>query len=223
MKSREEKKATQPASSLGISKRRCLHAEFPATQKPIRAAFLATIERGARDNKYLTKPSALICRPRDGAASEEKQQPERPVKVREMSYTNRFPPSKNTRYRSSWGPTSVSVFQRADVPRPSPEEEEYAEFYHERLHSAQSRQLIPLQEDLADWINKTISESSFYYYSRCGVPTLSAPLAFGSPMPRARRAAESESRLFDFFFRAAISSALAEVSDGFFGSGAGSD
>ncbi|XP_031781590.1 growth arrest-specific protein 2 isoform X1 [Nasonia vitripennis] len=74
-----------------------------------------------------------------------------------MSYTNRFPPTKNTRYRSSWGPSSVSVFQRADVPRPSPEEEEYAEFYHERLHSAQSRQLIPLQEDLADWINKTIN------------------------------------------------------------------
>ena len=82
-----------------------------------------------------------------------------------MSYTNRFPPTKNTRYRSSWGPSSVSVFQRADVPRPSPEEEEYADYYHERLHSAQSRQLIPLQEDLADWINKTISElSSLYPY-----------------------------------------------------------
>jgi hypothetical protein len=75
-----------------------------------------------------------------------------------MSYTNRFPPTKNTRYRSSWGPSSVSVFHRADVPRLSAEEEEYAEFYHERLHSAQSRQLIPLQEDLADWINKTISK-----------------------------------------------------------------
>lgn len=74
-----------------------------------------------------------------------------------MSYANRFPSSQHTRYRSSWGPSSVSVFSRADIPRPSPEEEEF-EFYHERLHSAQSRQLIPLQEDLADWINKTISE-----------------------------------------------------------------
>ncbi|XP_029164481.1 growth arrest-specific protein 2-like isoform X2 [Nylanderia fulva] len=73
-----------------------------------------------------------------------------------MSFTSRFPSSQHTRYRSSWGPTSVSVFNRADVPRPSPEEEEF-EFYHERLHSAQSRQLIPLQEDLADWINKTIN------------------------------------------------------------------
>lgn len=82
-----------------------------------------------------------------------------------MSYTNRFPPTQNTRYRSSWGPSSVSAFARAaDVPRPSPEEEEFAEFYNERLHSAQSRQLIPLQEDLADWINKTISESLFYFY-----------------------------------------------------------
>lgn len=75
-----------------------------------------------------------------------------------MSFTNRFPSSQHTRYRSSWGPSSVSVFNRIDVPRPSPEEEEYADFYHERLHSAQSRQLIPLQEDLADWINKTISK-----------------------------------------------------------------
>ncbi|XP_043268222.1 growth arrest-specific protein 2-like isoform X1 [Venturia canescens] len=74
-----------------------------------------------------------------------------------MSYTNRFPPTQNTRYRSSWGPSSVSAFARADVPRPSPEEEEFAEFYNERLHSAQSRQLLPLQEDLADWINKTIN------------------------------------------------------------------
>ena len=75
-----------------------------------------------------------------------------------MSFANRFPSSQHTRYRSSWGPSSVSVFKRADVPRSSTEEEEFAEFYHERLHSAQSRQLIPLQEDLADWINKTISE-----------------------------------------------------------------
>ncbi|KZC14366.1 Growth arrest-specific protein 2 [Dufourea novaeangliae] len=74
-----------------------------------------------------------------------------------MSYTNRFPSSQHTRYRSSWGPSSVTVFNRADVPRPSPEEEEFAEFYHERLHSAQSRQLLPLQEDLADWINKTLN------------------------------------------------------------------
>ncbi|XP_011499378.1 PREDICTED: growth arrest-specific protein 2 [Ceratosolen solmsi marchali] len=74
-----------------------------------------------------------------------------------MSYTNRFPSTKNTRYRSSWGPSSVSVFHRADVPRLSAEEEEYAEFYHERLHSAQSKQLIPLQEDLAEWINKTLN------------------------------------------------------------------
>ncbi|KAK0183480.1 hypothetical protein PV327_001517 [Microctonus hyperodae] len=76
-----------------------------------------------------------------------------------MSYSNRFPPSQHTRYRSSWGPSSVSAFGHADIPRPSPEEEEF-EFYHERIHSAQSRQLIPLQEDLADWINKTINAGS---------------------------------------------------------------
>lgn len=77
-----------------------------------------------------------------------------------LSYTNRFPPTQHTRYRSSWGPSSVSAFSHADIPRPSPEEEEF-QFYHERLHSAQSRQLIPLQEDLADWINKTISMRNY--------------------------------------------------------------
>ncbi|XP_033216082.1 growth arrest-specific protein 2-like isoform X2 [Belonocnema kinseyi] len=74
-----------------------------------------------------------------------------------MSYTYRFPSSQHTRYRSNWGPSSVSLFNRVDIPRPLSEEEEYADFYYERLHSAQSRQLIPLQEDLADWINKTIN------------------------------------------------------------------
>ncbi|XP_046432426.1 uncharacterized protein LOC124185591 isoform X1 [Neodiprion fabricii] len=73
-----------------------------------------------------------------------------------MSCANRFPSSQHTRYRSSWGPTSTTVFNRADVPRPSAEEEEFADIYHERLHYVQGRQLIPLQEDLADWINKTI-------------------------------------------------------------------
>lgn len=80
-----------------------------------------------------------------------------------MAFTNRFPPSHNTRYRSSWGPSSVSAFAHADIPQASPEEEEF-QFYHERLHSAQSRQLIPLQEDLADWINKTISELQNFSY-----------------------------------------------------------
>ncbi|XP_046599843.1 growth arrest-specific protein 2 isoform X5 [Neodiprion lecontei] len=74
-----------------------------------------------------------------------------------MSCANRFPSSQHTRYRSSWGPTSTTVFNRADVPRPSAEEEEFADIYHERLHYVQGRQLIPLQEDLADWINKTIN------------------------------------------------------------------
>ncbi|XP_046748329.1 growth arrest-specific protein 2-like isoform X2 [Diprion similis] len=77
-----------------------------------------------------------------------------------MSCANRFPSSQHTRYRSSWGPTSTTIFNRADVPRPSAEEEEFADIYHERLHYVQGRQLIPLQEDLADWINKTITSSS---------------------------------------------------------------
>jgi hypothetical protein len=38
-------------------------------------------------------------------------------------------------------------------------EEECVEYYQDRIYSSQSRQLFPLQEDLADWINKTLGKS----------------------------------------------------------------
>lgn len=37
-------------------------------------------------------------------------------------------------------------------------DEEFAEEYTERMMSAQMRQLDPLKEDLADWMNKTLGE-----------------------------------------------------------------
>jgi len=37
-------------------------------------------------------------------------------------------------------------------------EEEYVEFYQKRILTAQQRQLLPLQEDLADWLNKLLGE-----------------------------------------------------------------
>jgi hypothetical protein len=37
-------------------------------------------------------------------------------------------------------------------------EEEYVEFYQQRILTAQQRQLLPLQEDLADWLNKLLGE-----------------------------------------------------------------
>ncbi|CAH0560976.1 unnamed protein product [Brassicogethes aeneus] len=53
------------------------------------------------------------------------------------------------RNRNSWGPMSLSF------PRRDPDEE-YAEECTERMMNAQSRQLDPLKEDLADWLNKTL-------------------------------------------------------------------
>jgi hypothetical protein len=38
-------------------------------------------------------------------------------------------------------------------------EEEYVEFYQQRILTAQQRQLLPLQEDLADWLNKLLGKS----------------------------------------------------------------
>ncbi|XP_044254422.1 GAS2-like protein 2 [Tribolium madens] len=52
--------------------------------------------------------------------------------------------------RNSWGPMSVPSFHRLEP------DEEFAEEYTERMMSAQMRQLDPLKEDLADWMNKTL-------------------------------------------------------------------
>lgn len=58
-----------------------------------------------------------------------------------------------TRSRSSYGPMSLNTgFHRLDP------DEELAEEYTERMMSAQMRQLDPLKEDLAEWLNKTIGK-----------------------------------------------------------------
>jgi hypothetical protein len=62
-----------------------------------------------------------------------------------------FGRSNVSRNRNSWGPMSVPT----GFHRPEPDEE-FAEEYTERMMSAQMRQLDPLKEDLADWINKTL-------------------------------------------------------------------
>lgn len=79
-----------------------------------------------------------------------------------MSYSYRTPSnSANGRTpgklnRSSWGPMSAPP----DIHRPEPPgtPEDYAEMYQEHVLSTQNRQLFPLQEDLADWLNKTIGK-----------------------------------------------------------------
>ncbi|KAJ9575772.1 hypothetical protein L9F63_007418, partial [Diploptera punctata] len=88
-----------------------------------------------------------------------------------MASTFRSTPGRSRRTVNSWGPMSLPP----DVTRPAtgvaegqhvPEtEEEYVEYYQDRIYSSQSRQLYPLQEDLADWINKTLAfdESTFTY------------------------------------------------------------
>lgn len=62
-----------------------------------------------------------------------------------------------SRNRNSWGP--ISTMGPMGFPRPDPEEE-LAEEYTERMMSAQMRQLDPLKEDLADWLNKTLGKNS---------------------------------------------------------------
>lgn len=37
-------------------------------------------------------------------------------------------------------------------------EEDYLDLYQDRILNAQKRQLFPLQEDLADWLNKTLGK-----------------------------------------------------------------
>ena len=72
-----------------------------------------------------------------------------------MSCTNRFPPTKNVKYRSSWSPSSASVFNRSERSRPWSEVEDDPDI--DRINWVQ-QSLLPLQEEVADWINKTISK-----------------------------------------------------------------
>lgn len=37
-------------------------------------------------------------------------------------------------------------------------DKEYLEQYQEKIVDSQNRQLLPLQEDLADWINKSLGK-----------------------------------------------------------------
>ena len=81
-----------------------------------------------------------------------------------MASTFRSTPGRSRRTVNSWGPMSLP----SEMARPGtgaaegqqvPEtEEEYVEYYQDRIYSSQSRQLYPLQEDLADWINKTLGK-----------------------------------------------------------------
>lgn len=68
----------------------------------------------------------------------------------------RFPPGGRMN-RASWGPMSApSGFQQLAA-----EEEDYVD---ERMLTSQYRQLFPLQEDLAEWINKSIGMLWLSYY-----------------------------------------------------------
>lgn len=76
-----------------------------------------------------------------------------------MASTYRSTPGRSRRTINSWGPMSLPsetnrpATQGQNVPET---EEEYVEYYQDRIYHSQSRQLYPLQEDLADWINKIL-------------------------------------------------------------------
>lgn len=40
--------------------------------------------------------------------------------------------------------------------RPPETEQECLDYYQERIANSHARQLLPLQEDLAEWLNKTL-------------------------------------------------------------------
>lgn len=66
-----------------------------------------------------------------------------------MTSLYRFPPGGRLN-RNSWGPMSA--------PPQNYHHNDEDEFVDERMMSSQYRQLFPLQEDLAEWINKTLSK-----------------------------------------------------------------
>lgn len=74
--------------------------------------------------------------------------------------------SPSPRIEDAWGPpgflgrkilgtTPTPNTPLSEIPLPETEED-YAEYYQDKISSAQQMQLYPLQEDLADWMNKTL-------------------------------------------------------------------
>ena len=84
------------------------------------------------------------------------------------------------RIEDAWGPPGImgrKVLGTTPTPTtpicemPLPEtDEDYAEYYQDRISAAQNRQLYPLLEDLADWINKCLGKC---YISSCILNTAS--------------------------------------------------
>lgn len=66
---------------------------------------------------------------------------------------SRFPGSGRWRRSGGWGPASLPVLENGSVPET---EQECAALFQERIQSSHGRQLLPLVEDLADWLNKTL-------------------------------------------------------------------
>lgn len=54
-------------------------------------------------------------------------------------------------------PTLTPTTPICEMPLPETDED-YAEYYQDRISAAQNRQLYPLLEDLADWINKSLGK-----------------------------------------------------------------
>lgn len=57
--------------------------------------------------------------------------------------------------RKILGTTPTPTTPLCEIPLPETDED-YAEYYQDKISSVQQRQLYPLQEDLADWINKSL-------------------------------------------------------------------
>lgn len=75
----------------------------------------------------------------------------------------------------AWGPPGVfarrlhgtTPVQTGPDPLASPDtEEEYVSYFQGRIQASQNRQLLPLQEDLADWLNKILGKwlQNFIFY-----------------------------------------------------------
>lgn len=78
------------------------------------------------------------------------------------------PPGIMGRKITGTTPTLTPTTPLYETPLPE-NEEEYAEYYQDRISEAHNRQLYPLMEDLADWINKSLGECLYFYFGSRGV------------------------------------------------------
>lgn len=112
-------------------------------------------------NVAIDVKTSLVSRQEENCAPKEQQSFQKHV---EIESKDRFIGHSDIIVNGKGSCELSSIYDRADVDgglacKQTPcTDEDVTAYYQDKIYMSQARQLYPLQEDLADWINKTIGE-----------------------------------------------------------------